>query len=75
LALAAATGSAFLFRALHHPLACILGALNGAAVVANLTEPKKGPPDVTGQLFAGASVGASSILTYSKLCSVLFPAE
>lgn len=59
LTLGVATGGAFLFRALHLPLAYILGALTGAAIVANLTRPMKGsrPMRQFSQLFVGASVG------------------
>jgi len=59
LTLAVATAVAFLFQALHFPLAYILGALVGAAIVANLVTPMKGgrPMRQISQLFVGASVG------------------
>jgi uncharacterized protein len=59
LTLAVATAVAFLFRALHLPLAFILGSLTGAALTANLVAPMKAgrPMRQISQLFVGASIG------------------
>jgi membrane AbrB-like protein len=58
--LGAALAGALLFRALHLPLAAILGSLLGAALVANLIGTVPGGRTLRrgGQLFVGASVGA-----------------
>ncbi|KQT53141.1 hypothetical protein ASG43_19385 [Aureimonas sp. Leaf454] len=58
--LAAALAGAFLFRALHLPLAAILGSLVGATLVANTLGVLPGGRLIRrgGQLFVGASVGA-----------------
>ncbi|MDQ3557847.1 MAG: AbrB family transcriptional regulator [Pseudomonadota bacterium] len=59
LTIAGATGGAFLFRTLDLPLAYILGALVGSAIVTNIVGPMKGGRYMrrAGQLFVGASVG------------------
>jgi membrane AbrB-like protein len=58
--LAAAALGAALFRALHLPLATILGAMTGAALLANLLGVMPGGRLIRrfGQLFVGASIGA-----------------
>ena len=58
--LGGATGGAFLFRALHLPLAAILGSLCGATIVSNIFGAMSGERGLRrcGQLFVGASVGA-----------------
>jgi hypothetical protein len=58
--LAAALLGAFLFRALHLPLAAILGSLTGATLVANTLGILPGGRYIRrgGQIFVGASVGA-----------------
>ncbi|BDA83349.1 hypothetical protein Sa4125_08910 [Aureimonas sp. SA4125] len=60
LTLGAALAGALLFRALHLPLAAILGSLCGAAIVANVVGTVPGGRTLRrgGQLFVGASVGA-----------------
>jgi membrane AbrB-like protein len=57
--IAGSTGGALLFKALGLPLAYILGALVGSALVTNLIAPMKGGRYLrrAGQLFVGASVG------------------
>lgn len=71
LTLAAAAAGGFLFRALHLPLAYILGALVGAALMANLAAPMKGgrPMRQVSQLFVGASVG---VLLDAQVLEALF---
>lgn len=75
LTLAAATASAFLFHAARLPLAYILGALVGAALVANLHRPMRGGRRLRrcSQVFVGASVGV--LLSPAVLNSLvdLFP--
>ena len=58
--LAAATLGAAAFRGLHLPLATILGAMTGAALVANFLGVMPGGRRLRrfGQLFVGASIGA-----------------
>ncbi len=72
--LAAIVGT-LLFRALHLPLAAILGSMFGSAVIANLFGAMPGGRNLrrSGQLFVGASVGA--ILTPDALGELyrLFP--
>lgn len=75
LTIAGAVGGAFLFRALDLPLAYILGALVGSALVTNIAGPMNGGRYMrrAGQLFVGASVGG--ILTADVVAELgrLFP--
>jgi len=73
--LAVATIGAFLFRLLHLPLAYILGAMVGAALVANIAAPMKGgrPIRQISQLFVGASVGVLLDARVLEVLLDLFP--
>lgn len=75
LTLAAATAGAVLFRALHLPLAYILGALVGASLVANLVAPMKGgrPMRQVSQLLVGASLGVLLDASVLEALLRLFP--
>lgn len=66
-----ATLGALAFRALHLPLAAILGSMFGAAIVANLFGEMTGGRQLrrAGQLFVGASVGA--VLTPGVLAELV----
>jgi membrane AbrB-like protein len=73
--IAAAVASALLFGAAGIPLAWILGALVGSAIVANLAAPMRGGRYLRrlGQLFIGVSVGG--VLTPDVVAELgrLFP--
>lgn len=73
--LAAAILGALAFRALHLPLAAILGSLCGATIVANFVGAMEGGRKLrrVGQLFVGASIGA--VLTPDVMAELvrLFP--
>jgi membrane AbrB-like protein len=75
LTIGAAALGAFVLRSLHIPLAYILGAMVGAALVANLVAPMKGgrPMRYLSQLFLGSSVGVLLSPQVMGALTELFP--
>ncbi|RFC69375.1 MULTISPECIES: AbrB family transcriptional regulator [Mesorhizobium] len=75
LTLVAASGTGYLFRTLHMPMAYILGSMVGAALVANLIAPMPGGKKMRrfSQLFVGASVGAVMNTQVLEAIYGLFP--